>query len=342
MAASALVAAGAASAASPATAPYTYWDLGVGSYMFMDINAAGQVASGRGDRAILWNGPPYGNGRQLSTAVSQGTGINDAGQIVGWRTIDGQTRGTLWNAGVPTDLGSILPYSINANGVIAGVAGHYGAYMAVVQTAGVWTVLDTLGGGWDMAFDVNLSGQAAGQSRDPKTGNFHAVLWSGAKLTDLGAGGGASYSYDINDAGTVVGTMDARPTKWVDARPIALTAGNGCCGVAFAINNLDQVVGSVSQPNGQNHAMLWTEGTTIDLNQYIDPGAATAGWYLADAFAVNDSGSIVGVATNRFTRDSHLYVLSTAVIPEPSTAALLIGGVALLAAWGRPRSRRRA
>ena len=79
------------------------------------------------------------------------------------------------------------------------------------------------------------------------------------------------------------------------------------------------------------HAFLYSNGSMTDLNSLIDPAS---GWTLHYAFAINDSGQIVGTGNNSL-RQAHAFLLTPT--PEPSTLALLAAGAGslLLMAWRR-------
>jgi len=93
---------------------------------------------------------------------------------------------------------------------------------------------------------------------------------------------------------------------------------------AYAINNRAEVVGRAGTASGDSHACLWKNGQPTDLNTLIIP---MEGIVLYEANDINNSGMIIadGVDTHGM---SHGFLLTP--IPEPSTAALAISGLALL------------
>jgi probable HAF family extracellular repeat protein len=99
---------------------------------------------------------------------------------------------------------------------------------------------------------------------------------------------------------------------------------------ACGINDSGQVAGWSETNEGIAHAFIYKDGKMQDLNDLIDPESA---WTLQRAYAINNSGQIVGC------NDVGGAFLLTP-IPEPSTIALLFaGGVCLLAfAWRRHRA----
>ncbi len=155
-------------------------------------------------------------------------------------------------------------------------------FIAVLFTLGrgfsatIYTVTD-LGslGGDSLAYRVNNSGQAAGWSRTAE-GSYHAALWSGGQMFDLGVG----RAYGINDHGRVAGTAYAtgspQAALWNGPATVATASGE-----ALDINDSGQVVG------GNGHAFLASGRAVRDLGTL--PGGS---W--SSAYGVNNHGVAAG------------------------------------------------
>ena len=131
--------------------------------------------------------------------------------------------------------------------------------------------------------------------------SYHATLWDGSVLTDLGTLGGAISS-------------------------------------AFAINDVGATVGFSRTSDNSVHATLWDGDGITDLNTYLDDESMNAGWILEYAYGINDNGWIVGNAQNSITGQTHGFLLSTAVVPIPATLWLFTSGMIGLIGVARKRN----
>jgi len=183
------------------------------------------------------------------------------------------------------------------------------APLAIAQTY-TFTDLGTLGGTLSSANAINNSGQVAGLSWTTGNAVIHATLSNGITTTDLGTLGGAySAANAINDSGQVAGwawttgSTATHATVWNGTMATDLGAGasGGSDSQAAAINNNGQVAGyAYTTGNLSVHATVWNGTMATDLNSFLSVSDVSAGWVLTQANGINDSGSIVGDATNTF------------------------------------------
>jgi len=186
------------------------------------------------------------------------------------------------------------------------------AFATVCPGVGPYLVTDVgdLGGGESRAYGLNASGQVVGRSLAIIESHYlwRAFLYSGGAPLDLGAlGGDESSAWDINDAGDVVGwasnsTGWARPFLYRDGALTEVDVGfGGSTGVAYAINDSDQVVGVAGRKYTllqYDHAFRWTDANqdaVPDAGEVLEllalNGQTTSTSYARD---VNEAGQVVG------------------------------------------------
>jgi probable HAF family extracellular repeat protein len=120
---------------------------------------------------------------------------------------------------------------------------------------------------------INRDGDAVGYFIDSNHAFFHASLWSGGSMTDLG------------------------------------TLGGGTNSQANAINASGQIVGWSDTLTGLEDATLWINGQIVDLNTVLSPAMANT-FLLTSATGINDKGQIVTIANNTQTNQNHIFLLS--------------------------------
>jgi len=221
-------------------------------------------------------------GEGFALNQSEAYGINDSGQIVGYAAIKRD----------PHIVVDLIPH-------------------AVLWQNGVVHDLGTLGGPASVAFVINEKGDVVGIS-DALHGKNYVFLYHAGKLAPLSSPPEkADFSpIGMNGLDQIVGTSYAKsvdkygeprsvPVLWSGKVLTNLCRGNKKYkyGTANAINFEGQIVGSVNDGAADydggyaDHAELWQDGISYDLNKRIQPGA---GWMLTEATSINSHGWIVG------------------------------------------------
>src|SRR5947209_6492546 len=269
--------------------------------------------------AVVWKGGKIIRLPTLGGRESVAGSVNNRGQVVGFTTntvrdhvahgLGGgtptgtQARAFLWTqAAGMTDLGTLggpdsAAFSVNSRGQVAGSSFAHVKAKPITGTPPehpfLWTRgrgmrdLGTLGG--TAAFPsegVNLNdrGEVVGQSDVRYDTAFHAFLWNGSRMLDLGTFGGTySGANAINQAGEVVGFAQVtaggtcRAFLWRHGRKINLGVASGqSSSNAMSVNARDQVVGGQcdnqdgSTPPG---TWLWERGVVRNLNTLVAPSS---------------------------------------------------------------------
>ena len=246
--------------------------------------------------AVVWK---QGKGIDLGTLggnASCAYGINDRGQIVGGALNE-----------VPDNFSTGFP-APNCGGQVC-IAESYPALFfpsatqihAVLWQNGTMKDLGTLGGPDSFAFQINASGEIAGQSYldsipnastgVPTTHPF--FIGHDGKMVDVGGlGGTVSWVGGLNNRGQMIGAMtlpgDAgwHPFLWSNGVLTDLGTLGFDCGMATSINDVGDVVGVACTPTLFS-AALWRDGVLIDLGTV---GADRC----AEAYSINSHGQVVG------------------------------------------------
>jgi probable HAF family extracellular repeat protein len=217
-------------------------------------------------RAFSYNGSSLIDLGTLGADRSSAYGINASGQITGWSSISGDvfpnwsTRPFLYSGDSMHSLPSVIGVgrAINANGQVAG-----GAYLWTPNTpngiTGFSTSLGSLGGATE-AVAINSLGQVVGVATTG-TGSYHAFLYSGGAINDLGGpvSSDISAGMGINDLGQIVATSDVAMLygagQWTNLNSL-IDAGSGWeLTRATGINNNGWITGK-GTIGGAEHGYL--------------------------------------------------------------------------------------
>jgi probable HAF family extracellular repeat protein len=257
---------------------------------------------------------------------SWATGINSRGEVSGFASNSTpdpyaqlfspyptatQLRAVIWHGGKARDLGTLGgPDSIG--GFLDGrgdAAGESFTNSTPNATTGIPTMdpflwrngvmhdLGGLGGVVGMATWMNNHGQVVGGSDLAGDQAVHPFLWNGHRLVDLGTlGGDFAVATWVNDPGSVVGFSAVPGNQAYHAflwkhgimQDLPPTDADLCSG-ASAINARGQVVGAEGPCFGESqNAMLWENGSGLDLNTLIAPSPL----HLTEALFIAANGEI--------------------------------------------------
>lgn len=259
------------------------------------LNEFGQVVGlstlkpGSPGRAVLWS---HGTITNLTPDLapndgSTATAINDAGQIVGnigyssafvWQNGSRMSLGHLGGGGTfasdINDHGKVVGSSYTLNQTPLGLMQHPFVWEnGVMRDLGLLDSGDQDGG----AAAINSHGQIVGASgrTDPETYEsfYRAFLYSDGVMTALPVPSWEAHAGDINDHGTIVGTMRAgggvsNYHAWIYVNGTVTNLNHlipqySGLHIAFAhsVNNAGQIAATAFDSRGSYHAVLLTPGT---------------------------------------------------------------------------------
>jgi probable HAF family extracellular repeat protein len=266
-----------------------------------------------------------------------------------WDSIHGmQDLGTFLGPQSPIALES-TPSAINNSGQVAGRAQSVNWQVAADNTyvpvlgpyhAFVWDRLfgmqdlGALGGYQDgiltsYSTAINNSGQVAGDAQTlawqagtsvPVPGPYHAFVWDGIQMQDLGTlGGNSSHAIAMNNNGQVIGNSDtasgySHAFLWDSIHGMQdLGTLGGTVSTAYAINDSGQVWGLSDTSSGTSHVFVWdsSHGMQDIGNIHGTPN----NW--------NHSGQVSGTTTSGRPANSGLHAFFATLGPAtPEFSAL--------------------
>jgi len=259
---------------------------------------------------------PVGNlGGKSGEEISEGFGINNAGDVVGSGfDVKSNLQAFFYSNGHGTQMLPPLDptaaplagtaTAINLKGTVVGYSTALdGAYNAVMWPTNPVTAPTDLGSSClqsgfyydSKAYAINSNSEAAGTTCSSlATADEHAALFSHGTVTDLGTlGGTISEAFGINESGIIVGysfdpSNNAHAFSWDGSMHDLGTFPGGLWSYAYAINASGVIVGYSDLPGvGNGHAFMVSPGGTLED---LTPGSPS----YSQATAINTSGQIVG------------------------------------------------
>jgi probable HAF family extracellular repeat protein len=188
-----------------------------------------------------------------------------------------------------TDLGNLgyssYPYAINSSGQIVGVSysdsyqSDEWAFFYDASPTGAKKMVPLFGGGGNLAYGINNSGQIVGGVLD----NYLST--------------GGSFEFDAYIENINTGTVT--PLSFSNSGQINVGGGyTGSNAVAYDINNNGEMAGTVLLPHDVSNTQYgFTCDPSADTGSTFLPPGGTGGWVVSSN-AINDSGVYVGTLAN--------------------------------------------
>jgi len=316
------------------------------SFLPTDINNSGQVIGYNGtgssgsSTSYIWS-----NG--ITTSLGNGvvTSINDNGIVAGIK----DDTPTYWQNANSTSVGTAGSYSsvlINNSGTLA-VNTSSGSYLQNIYSNSVVNLssanfVDTVA----YVTALNANGQYAGVQLHADSGTtIDGVFYAASRHAEgfmsqwLALGGVPGQGFvptAMNGSGIAVGYgNDFFRSGWIFDGLSSTSLGEG--NTPWDINDAGTIVGggfkNFYATGGTANAFIVEDNLYYDLNSLIDQRDPGLG-HVYSAFAVNDSGLIIGYDT---ANSSGVLLTPITAIPEPATYAAICG----LATMGFALIRRR-
>jgi probable HAF family extracellular repeat protein len=150
----------------------------------------------------------------------------------------------------------------------------------------------------------------------------HAYIWDNNELTLFKGPLSHNVSYDINNQGKSVGAFSGPGTFaciWDKKGNLTQIGNDWSC--AYAINDIEQVVGEINAGNHGWSAFLYEKGEMKNLNDFLPEDFAGV---LKTARGINNKGQIL-VSYGNLVEDSEWREYAFLMTPKPKPSADLTG-----------------
>lgn len=308
-----------------------------------EINSRGEIFGvGQSQRQNVWFSTS-GSNLNVSAPLPGNitiSSLNATGQGIAYATTGSSDRSYYYvENGIFTPLAvngqKAEPTAINDAGQVTlstfDRSGKARAY--VYSSAGGYQEIAPAGGSSTTAINISSSGAVIGDTENAD-GRAEAYLYAKGVMTKLTSGYLApSHAVAINNAGQITGWATARnglsnrqAFVWADGKYQFISQ----ISTSVGIDGLGRVVG---YDESLTMAMLWDGNETYKLTDLV----GEEGWYFPLVGGINEAGQISAYGC----RDDICEVLRLdplSPVPEPSTYAMLLAGMALLTCAARKRS----
>lgn len=178
--------------------------------------------------------------------------------------------------------------------------------------------LGTLGGDESFGFAINNLDQVVGQSQLAGNQDSHLFLYDNGQLLDISTinnfepGEYGSRANAINDSGQMAGNIpNSHAAILVPGQTTDLGTFGGAYGVVLGISNSGRAVGYYTSPESRHQAFVYDNGVMTALGPF---GAEAT----SVATGINNSGMIVGSATDSFMTPAHAFLYANGVMTDIS------------------------
>ncbi|NOG54935.1 MAG: hypothetical protein HND57_11530 [Planctomycetes bacterium] len=249
--------------------------------------------------------------------------INNHGVAVGTSLLkgNGEYRAFTWVSGDEPPVA--LPplegqthssgWSINDSGVVGGYSADQVSMTGTIWSAdGQPTAVGTLGGAFSYVNAISEAGDAAGGSTTAD-GELHPYFWKHDTQTmiDLGLppdfvigeAWGINSHEPLQIVGMLLGSNGRTAFVWTEAGGYQFPGTfGGLESTACAVNDLGQVVGGATTPDGNEVAYIWdADNGMVSLGVLDEMTDSTA-------TAINNTGQVVGRCWNRDTQEVEMFL----------------------------------
>jgi len=246
-------------------------------------------------------------GTLSGNSVSKAYALNNAGEAAGTSSSPTAAIAVMFSGGKATSINTLganvsVATAINGSGEIVGYNIFYSTpnpeFQAFLYDNGSMININSpsLFPSGTAAYGINDSGEVVGTGYLSPS-NFHAFLYSGGQMKDLGPPGAYQASaVAINNSGQILGgyyltSGAAGEFLYSNGKMTTLPVPAGSSAVSgFAINDDGEIVGAIYFSSGAPaHAASYRNGVWTDLGAIAGAAASTAK-------AINIAGQIVGTA----------------------------------------------
>ncbi|HET6576701.1 MAG TPA: PKD domain-containing protein [Gemmatimonadales bacterium] len=269
------------------------------------------VAPGADRFAIVWQNGVIIDLGLLGGAQAEAIAINDNGQVVGRRNINGEDRAFLWQNGTTIDLGSGRATAINNAGQIVGEVGQVAVRWPNAAASPIPIPDLSATSTASRAGGINAGGAIVGGSTPGIGGDLHAYLASPENKPPVADAGGP---YTGNEGTAVTLTAAASSDVNGDALSYHWTFGDGTAGVTVTTATVTHVYAD--------------DGTFTAAVVATDPGSLTDD--ATASLTISNAAPTVNAGADAVARPGQT-VLYSAGFTDPGTSD---GPWAYAVAWG--------